>query len=290
MLSSENTQFFSLAPIQTHKLFLSHTQQAMELFWELAFTITVSLLLPLVFIKLLGVTPNFETNEKIGQEQDHDRGVKSDFQNWETEEVVRIVGKIDEFRDKSILGNLLPPEIVDMNCGSHKIHNSEKIDEDIVYNEIELVNLVEENRVEETSHDWGCTVDESNQGVKINEVEVELMEGESIAHKVEEVEVEVSQCDRNCNEIDEYKRKGTEVSEYMGLLDEDDWEGIEWTELERCFGAAVVFVGSKSNANRVAGLSNDVKMKLYGYHRIATQGPCREPQPMTLKFSARAKW
>jgi len=72
------------------------------------------------------------------------------------------------------------------------------------------------------------------------------------------------------------------------LEDEDDWEEIERTDLERSFGNAVVFVGSRINDN---SLSNEVNMKLHGYYRIATQGPCNEPQPSTLKFSsARAKW
>lgn len=76
-----------------------------------------------------------------------------------------------------------------------------------------------------------------------------------------------------------------------GLSDlEDDWEGIERTELEKVFGAAVAFVGSSANADRVSSLGSDVKMQLYGLHKIATQGPCHEPQPMAFKLSARAKW
>ena len=270
----------------------------MELFWDLASTIALSILLPLIFIKVLSVTPNLEANEKVSvvggdHDHDHDHGVKSDSQKWETEEVVRIVGKIDEFRDKSVLGKLVVPEIVDVSCGSPKIHSSGNIDdENRVYNEIEVVDLAE-NPAEENSHDCGlmceCVVEESNEGIKINEVEVELdmMEWESRARKVEEVEI--LQCDENCDEVDESMRE-EEVGESRGLLDEDDWEGIERTELEKRFGAAVVFAESKINADAVADLSNDMKMKLYGYHRIATEGPCREPQPMALKFSARAKW
>lgn len=71
---------------------------------------------------------------------------------------------------------------------------------------------------------------------------------------------------------------------------EDDWEGIERTELEKVFGTAVAFVGSSYNADRVSTLGSDVKMRLYGLHKIATQGPCHERQPMAFKLSARAKW
>ncbi|KAK3017808.1 hypothetical protein RJ639_003665, partial [Escallonia herrerae] len=70
----------------------------------------------------------------------------------------------------------------------------------------------------------------------------------------------------------------------------DDWEGIERTDLEKYFGAAVVFMGSKSNEDRVLSIGSDVKMQFYGLHKVATEGPCREPLPMALKISARAKW
>ena len=66
----------------------------MELLWELAFTIALSLLLPLVFLKLLSVTPNLEANEKVALlGRDHDHGIKSDSKSWETDKVVRIGGK-----------------------------------------------------------------------------------------------------------------------------------------------------------------------------------------------------
>ena len=56
--------------------------------------------------------------------------------------------------------------------------------------------------------------------------------------------------------------------------DEDDWEELERTDLERSFGAAIVFVRSRINDN---SLNNEVKMKLHGYYQIATQSPCHEP-------------
>ena len=89
------------------------------------------------------------------------------------------------------------------------------------------------------------------------------------------------------NESDGGERNGGEGEE-EGLF--DDWEGIERTELEKGFGAAVVFVGSKSNADRVSGLDSDTKMRLFGLHKVAIEGPCCVPSPMALKVSARAKW
>ncbi|KAL0431512.1 UNVERIFIED_CONTAM: protein CONSERVED IN THE GREEN LINEAGE AND DIATOMS 27, chloroplastic [Sesamum radiatum] len=70
-----------------------------------------------------------------------------------------------------------------------------------------------------------------------------------------------------------------------GWID-DDWEGIERTELEKNFGDAVVFVGSESNADQIA----DVKLQLYGLQKVALEGPCHGSQPMALKHSARSKW
>ncbi|KAF3446570.1 hypothetical protein FNV43_RR11750 [Rhamnella rubrinervis] len=73
--------------------------------------------------------------------------------------------------------------------------------------------------------------------------------------------------------------------------DEDDWEGIEKSELENVFAAAVKFVehGAKDD-DRLLNVGNDVQMALYGLHKVATEGPCYESQPMALKLAARAKW
>ncbi|KAG2375932.1 Acyl-CoA-binding domain-containing protein [Vigna angularis] len=248
------------------------------LMWEIAFAIVLSLLLPSVFLKLLSVTPNFEAHEKVGVIGcGHDHGVKSDSKICETDEVVQIVGKIDEFGDKSILGKIRVPKIVDVDRGSPKIRNSKTIDEESsVYNEIELVNLAEDH-----------VVDGSNKVVvNISEIEVELVEYDS-SRVLNAEKVEILQFENNYNEIDESGRN-EDIGENKDLWeDEDDWEEIERTELEKRFGAAVVFVESRSNDN---SLSDEVKMKLHGYYRIATQGPCHEPQPLTLKFSsARAK-
>ncbi|XP_054825724.1 acyl-CoA-binding domain-containing protein 3-like isoform X2 [Prosopis cineraria] len=188
-----------------------------------------------------------------------DHGVSSDDIH-KTEEVVLIARNFDEFRGESIVGKLL-----EANCGSPKIHNAKKIDENGVFSEIEVVELTEDH------------VDESNQRSQISEGD-------------KEVEILNPAYDGSCNEIDESHKKGTDDEERKEWLEEDDWEGIESTELERLFGAAVLFVESKSNANRIANLGNDVKMQLYGFHKIATQGPCQKPQPMALNFSARAKW
>ncbi|KAC9696443.1 hypothetical protein E3N88_45388 [Mikania micrantha] len=42
---------------------------------------------------------------------------------------------------------------------------------------------------------------------------------------------------------------------------DDDWQWIETTELERCFGAAVAYMNFKINAGRVNLIDNDVKIQ-----------------------------
>lgn len=73
------------------------------------------------------------------------------------------------------------------------------------------------------------------------------------------------------------------------LDDEDDWEGVQSTELEDTFGAATSYVASMA-AQSSQKISNDVQLQFYGLYKIATEGPCGVPQPSALKMTARAKW
>ncbi|CAL0332754.1 unnamed protein product [Lupinus luteus] len=95
------------------------------------------------------------------------------------------------------------------------------------------------------------------------------------------------------NDYDCVEETGVEKPSYVEeeeerdvVLDGDDWEGVERSELEKVFMAATEFVvGSESDR-----FGSDVEKELYGLHKIATEGPCRQSQPMPLMFSARAKW
>ncbi|CAN4085681.1 unnamed protein product [Withania somnifera] len=71
--------------------------------------------------------------------------------------------------------------------------------------------------------------------------------------------------------------------------DDDDWEGVESTELDEAFSAATAFVAATA-VDRSHKVSNDVQLQLYGFYKIATEGPCTAPQPSALKMTARAKW
>ncbi|KAM0001098.1 putative acyl-CoA-binding protein, ACBP [Helianthus debilis subsp. tardiflorus] len=80
--------------------------------------------------------------------------------------------------------------------------------------------------------------------------------------------------------------------EKEGLISEeddsdDDWEGVERSDLEKVFAMAADY-GKLDDG--LQSLGSDVQMQLYALHKVATEGPCREAQPMALKVSARAKW
>lgn len=79
---------------------------------------------------------------------------------------------------------------------------------------------------------------------------------------------------------------------HSAASDDDDWEGIERTELEKVFAEAVNYVefGGKRKDEELVSLGSDVLMQLYALHKLALEGTCHEPQPMALKVSARAKW
>ncbi|KAI8548602.1 hypothetical protein RHMOL_Rhmol07G0285700 [Rhododendron molle] len=76
----------------------------------------------------------------------------------------------------------------------------------------------------------------------------------------------------------------------VGGEEDDDWEGIERSELSEVFAAAAKYVASGRKDERLSNMGSDVQMQLYGLHKVAVEGPCYEPQPMAIKISSRAKW
>ncbi|MCL7032751.1 hypothetical protein MKW94_010447 [Papaver nudicaule] len=106
---------------------------------------------------------------------------------------------------------------------------------------------------------------------------------------VENLVVEMSERDEIGDVVVE---KESELKEKSGIddwvSDEEEWEGIERSEVENFFATASTFVNNSGEV--LSRLSSDVQMQLYGLHKVATEGPCYEPQPMALMVSARAKW
>ncbi|XVE55788.1 hypothetical protein DITRI_Ditri03aG0185200 [Diplodiscus trichospermus] len=128
--------------------------------------------------------------------------------------------------------------------------------------EVKLDDIVPENKMEK---------------IEVEEINEELEAENETKLQSEGIIVEESQM----------KGLGKEEKEVKPESDDDDWEGIERSELEKVFGAAVKFVERKGD---LEGLGNDVQMELYGLHKIATEGPCREPQPLAFMVSSRSKW
>ncbi|XP_076955099.1 acyl-CoA-binding domain-containing protein 3-like [Bidens hawaiensis] len=97
-------------------------------------------------------------------------------------------------------------------------------------------------------------------------------------------------CDDGIDEA-EKEKEGLISDEDDSSCDDDDWEGVERSDLEKVFAMAAEYAKSDNNNNNNLGsLDSDVQMQLYALHKVATEGPCREGQPMALKVSARAKW
>ncbi|KAH6822185.1 acyl-CoA binding protein 2 [Perilla frutescens var. hirtella] len=80
------------------------------------------------------------------------------------------------------------------------------------------------------------------------------------------------------------------TSDHSESDSDDDWEGVESTELDEIFSAATAFVAATAADRAALKVSNDVQLQLYGLYKIATEGPCSAPQPSALKMTARAKW
>ncbi|KAJ0263377.1 Acyl-CoA-binding domain-containing protein 3 [Hirschfeldia incana] len=135
---------------------------------------------------------------------------------------------------------------------------------------------------------------ESTASVRAEEIMIrgqeDVISGEVVDAESEEVSVEESNTVEEREER-EYKMELDTIGEKDELSieeeDDDDWEGIERSELEKAFATTSNLLGESGKAEEV---SDEVKMELYGLHKIATEGSCREAQPMAIMVSARAKW
>ncbi|KAG9145265.1 hypothetical protein Leryth_008225 [Lithospermum erythrorhizon] len=230
-----------------------------EIFQELLLSVGISVAVCCMIMKLkpYGDEERVEAFKKIydGNEKAGFSGQKSKYDH--------VVSEIIE--DVSVLD-------VDGCTKKLSIHEIEECSE----------NSIDENPLRLDHHgiqdEYERSGDEKTEKSNFGEIEEGLYEDDQLSQaKFEEISEILS------IEDDEHRGEGEEEEE--GLF--DDWEGVERTELEKVFGTAVVFVGSKSSAGLI---DRDMKIKLYGLHKIAIEGPCRGAQPMSLNVSARAKW
>lgn len=86
------------------------------------------------------------------------------------------------------------------------------------------------------------------------------------------------------------KDNAASVVSSSGSDSDDDWEGVESTELDEVFSAATAFVAATAADKTSQKVSSDLQLQLYGLYKIAIEGPCSVPQPSAIKMTARAKW
>lgn len=99
-------------------------------------------------------------------------------------------------------------------------------------------------------------------------------EGKEIEEEVEEGEGE--------NEV--------EIERFDELEEDDGWEGVEKSGIEGVFSEAVRFTGSDVGKEKVGRLAREMQLMLHGLYKVATEGPCFQPQPMAIKLASRARW
>nr|GMC56181.1 acyl-CoA-binding domain-containing protein 3 isoform X1 [Ipomoea batatas] len=146
------------------------------------------------------------------------------------------------------------------------------------------VKVVREELVGASKVDALCGVEEKHVFGDVKVVRVEL-ESEEVGKKME------SNLPRDDAVIEGGFRQEDEKEMRVkdeGLSD-DDWEGIERSDLEILFAKAINFVECGNN-DALSNLGSELQMQLYALQKTAMEGPCYKPQPMAFKVSARAKW
>ncbi|GFP78918.1 acyl-coa-binding domain-containing protein 3 [Phtheirospermum japonicum] len=145
-----------------------------------------------------------------------------------------------------------------------------------------IVHLEERRRKFRSIEIYGCEEEERSvggDGGTEKQITSEIFFEKAEIEEERENPVSVS-CEKSGREND-----GEEEEDF---IDDDDWEGVERTELEKVFGEAVVFVSRKCDDDD--RIHEDLKLELYGLSKIALEGPCYGSQPMALKVTARSKW
>lgn len=192
-----------------------------------------------------------------------------------------------EFLDRELESEAVEEKIENTAMDVDKISGGEQTNIDVgsgglkdlvVQEKIKSEGFGGETKVELASDDISIPQNEEGRVASVNEDDV--IGTEEFSEKKEGVE-------------DKLRDENIGDSAAVGAAaDDDDWEGVERSELEKVFAEAVNYVeyGGKTKDDQLVTLKGDVQMQLYGLHKLAVEGPCHEPQPMALKVSARAKW
>lgn len=251
----------------------------MDFFLELALTISLPLLISFVVSKFLSSRgPTDQELAPFG----FDFGFGSRIRNLEIGKpsvvVEDFVGEDEIVECEPKQGNFTG--VLESTDGTER-----ECDDEV----IESVGILEErveSNFDNTGGDCGGEgaeklIDESSVRMRCEETGINRDEEEDVR---EGNEVEAFESDRS--------KESGRVSEGRSVeeiaVEDDDWEGVERTELEKLFEDAVGIVNYREFED--PKFSGELKMRLNGLYKIAMEGPCREPPPMALKISARAKW
>ncbi|KAI3953220.1 hypothetical protein MKX01_042215 [Papaver californicum] len=274
----------------------------MDIFKEFMLTVLVSMSLAFLIAKLVsGASSSSSTGSSGGDNNNNNNSVV------EQENISVSPLKSEKKRSKKKKGK----EIVD----GEKLVVEER---SFVSSELKNTGLEIENKSVEINHVLVDKIDliskelsgeegkgeDLKEGVKFVEIvgeeeKKEVMKTSADGKVAENLVLEMSESDEKIGV--ELENSDVEVEKESGLKeeksgtgclvsDDEEWEGIERSEVENYFATASTFVTSGVNYQVLSKLSSDVQMQLYGLHKVATEGPCYEPQPMALMVSARAKW
>ncbi|XP_057503299.1 acyl-CoA-binding domain-containing protein 3-like isoform X2 [Actinidia eriantha] len=237
------------------------------------------------------IVQNVEADCKIDSKPSSDEIVVA--QGEEIRDVERRENQESGIKEEVVLNNL--DGLVETN-GISK--------EQIAVNDLVLEEKFDENAEADSEIDMRSSIDGIAQGEEARDVERRENQERGIEgglnggnEKEDMVGADEENRDVKRRENQESGIEGglSEGDEKEGLVGDeeadDDWEGIERSELEEVFAAAVNYVASGGkDDDRLSNMGNDVQMQLYGLHKVAMEGPCYEPQPMALMISSRAKW
>lgn len=263
----------------------------MELVQDLCVTAVIAVLFSFLIAKLVSMAMAGDSSQdsqstpskNVGQEitWDVDEQIimeelqfreRLEVEGFKTEKKAEFVEEVTE-KVEFVRESVPVEEVVE------SVNQNEIIDSELAQKSIEEEKLVEEvlekkggefEEKEATSDGW-FKEDRGSEELAVDNNDI------IVGEESEEVRVVAS------DSKEEIEEKKVEID----VDGEDDWEGIERSELEKVFAEAAKFVESKDKDER---LGSDVQMELYGLHKVATEGPCHEQPPMALMFSARAKW
>ncbi|XAR51345.1 hypothetical protein NMG60_11005947 [Bertholletia excelsa] len=285
----------------------------MELFQELLFTIGFSLLVSFVIAKVYSMASSSDATvaksvsvSVVGVVEDAvfcqpKRSEKSVLLTSENRESACFLDEAVEFSELGeetrveTVGSPLKHDdndVIEVNREVLEEFGENKVSKETVSVEETNLRVLAEEKEIVGEAEFDDSAAKSSRQLRFREIKIELVDKIPESPRFREIEIESSQDELSAAKAEAVRVLETGDDGGMRAVKQRAIAtmGIERTELEKRFGAAVVFVGSKSNAVRISGLASDIKMQLYGLHKVAIEGHCNVPQPMALKVSARAKW